>query len=286
MDGINNGGSTPTAPSIPVTNAAEWHRLRRKVMIDKYGSSITELEKNSSSQYVGIPLLCITNLSLLLLSIYSGSQSLPTVFALSLFPGSMLSLWQLQILHDCLHGCLFDKKSTKVFGIPKSQLQSSTLFWGSMPSVFGYYLYLKFGHLSHHTNVGDISKNATLAHLFNSSVEEFEDGDILFVSHRMKLQGDVGPTFQLPFDTSITMSISRYLGFNNWIFENPIWNSIMFTVSFLFERYMLVLNDAVVAMSGRNYFFPNKPDSFHAAMHNVCPLCNCITTCSPNNVWI
>lgn len=38
---------------------------------------------------------------------------------------------------------------------------------------------------------------------------------------------------------------------------------MMFSASFLFERYMLCWNDVVVALTGRNYFFPNKPASFH-----------------------
>ena len=128
-------------------------------------------------------------------------------------------------------------------------------------SVFGYYLYLKMGHLSHHQNVGDSNK-ASLAKLFDSDQTEFEDGDVLFVAHRMQLKGDIGPKFQLPFGKTLKMSISKS-GFNTWVQGNAVWNAITFAISFMFERFMLVINDAVVALIGRNLFFPNKPDEFH-----------------------
>lgn len=281
--------SSPT--STKFSTAAEWHRDRRKEMIDKYGDKILTLERNSSSQNIGIPLLVITNFSLLSLSLFSGVNDLniPEILALSIFPGSMLSLWQLQILHDCLHGSLFEKKKkkqeiAKIDSNSKSnsvflninrrkQLKDDVLFWGSMPSIFGYYLYLKYGHMTHHTNVGDPDR-ANLAKLFDSDQKNFEDGDVLFVSHRMKLKGDIGPTFQLPFfdgtplPNKITMSISKS-GFNQWKTAtttqpgNLPWNVMVFASSFLFERFMLLLNDFVVAIAGRNFFFPNKPDSFH-----------------------
>mmetsp|Transcript_2126 Transcript_2126/g.2429 ORF Transcript_2126/g.2429 Transcript_2126/m.2429 type:complete len:506 (+) Transcript_2126:59-1576(+) len=288
---------TSSPSSTKFSTAAEWHRDRRKEMIDKYGDKILTLERNSSSQNIGLPLLVITNFSLLSLSLFSGVNdlSIPEIFVLSVFPGSMLSLWQLQILHDCLHGSLFEKKKKKqkapkieqqkqlnsnsksksvVLNINRrKQLKDNVLFWGSMPSIFGYYLYLKYGHMTHHTNVGDPDR-ANLAKLFDSDQKNFEDGDVLFVSHRMKLKGEIGPTFQLPFfegtplPNKITMSISKS-GFNQWKTTtmtqpgNLPWNVMMFTISFLFERFMLLLNDFVVAIAGRNFFFPNKPDSFH-----------------------
>ena len=298
---VSTSSSTSTTSTNTFSTAAQWHRERRKAMIDKYGDKILPLERESSSQYVGLPLLAVTNLSLLSLSLYSGINDLPVseIFVLSIFPGSMLSLWQLQILHDCLHGSLFEKKKKVAQTVNKTeqhqqdqpdtnssssdkknisvnsrkQLQDNVLFWGSMPSIFGYYLYLRYGHLTHHTNVGDPDK-ASLAKLFDSNKSNFEDGDVLFVSHRMKLKGEIGPTFELPFfegtplPNKITMSISKS-GFSQWKTltaaqpGNLPWNVVMFASSFLFERFMLLLNDFVVAIVGRNFFFPNKPDSFH-----------------------
>jgi len=282
--------SSTSAPSPKFSTAAEWHRKRRKAMIDKYGDQIIPLERNSSSQFIGVPLLAIANLSLLTLSLVSGVNDLEIyqVFGLALFPGSMFSLWQLQILHDCLHGSLFEKQSQRQQqstdaitkksssskkGRRRKQLQNDVLFWGSMPSIFGYFLYLKYGHLSHHSNVGDPSR-ANLEKLFNSDQSNFEDGDVLFVAHRMKLKGEIGPTFELPFfrdipllPEKITMSISKS-GFDQWKTAsqqpgNLPWNVAVFAAAFLFERFMLLLNDFVVAIAGRNFFFPNKPDSFH-----------------------
>jgi fatty acid desaturase len=275
LTGIAPKLSTTTTSSSPakrtplfaatLSDAAEWHRHRRKAMLQKYGDQILPLERSASSQNVGVPLLLMTNMSLLLLSLWSGraSLSLPAVIALSIFPGSILSLWQLQILHDCLHGSLFQKGASRIMGMQRKALQDQVLFWGSMPSVFGYFLYLKFGHLSHHVNVGDKSQ-VSLAKLFDSDQTDFEDGDVLFVAHRMKLLGDTGPTFQLPFNKSLTMSISKS-GFNSWKPGKVIWNTCMFACSFMYERFMLVVNDCFVAITGRNAFFPNKPEAFHKA---------------------
>ncbi len=231
--------------TIGLSPAAKWHQQRRKSMIQKYGDQILQLEQQSS-QNVGLPLLLLGNATLLLLSIWSGSLPILAVIALAIFPGSMFSLWQLQILHDCIHGTLV-----------KRTWQQPVLFWGSMPSMFGYFLYLKYGHLTHHKSVGD----ATLLQLFDSSQTDFEDGDILFVSHRMNLKGEIGP--QIPLgEKRMTLSISRS-GFHFWKSQQPIWNAVMFSLSFLFERYMLCWNEVVVALTGRNFFFPNKPDEFH-----------------------
>jgi len=145
-----------------------------------------------------------------------------------------------------------------------------------MPSAFGYYLYLHFGHLTHHKSFGDPSK-ASLAQLFNSQNVNFEDGDALFVAHRMKLKGKVGPTFPLPQPLrrltrrmEITMSIGK-AGLDRWKPGRYIRNGCVFISSLLFERVLLVVNDAVVATTGRNYFFPNKPRrGFHDACANYC----------------
>ena len=98
--------------------------------------------------------------------------------------------------------------------------------------------------------------------------KEFEDGDVLFVAHRMKLKGEIGPTFQL-FGTSITASISK-MGFHAWKDGYPIRNALIYTTSFMYERLMLIINDLVVAVTGRNYFFPNKPQQFHDECTTYC----------------
>lgn len=209
---------TSAVSSSALSKSAQWHSERRKAMIEKYGTAITDLEREATSQSFALPLLFLTNLCLSILALTTKYLALGPLVALAIFPGSMLSLWQLQILHDNLHGSLIDKSSTAVSflgrTIPKKKLQQLLLFWGSMPSIFGYYLYLKFGHMNHHKNVGD-EHRATLAHIFESTKTDFEDGDVLFVAHRMKLKGESGPRIKVPWSsthgnqTSITLSISR-----------------------------------------------------------------------------
>lgn len=266
--------------SRTLSYAAQWHRQRRQEMLQKYGDQIAPLERNSNSQAIGLTFLIISNLTLALLSIVSGSLPIWQVVLISLFPGSILSLWQLQILHDNIHGCLLDKQKQSFsiwpsVSMSKRQLQDAITFWGSMPSVFGYYLYLKYGHLSHHAFLG----SASLEQVFESSSRDLDDGDILFVSHRMKLLGKIGP--KLSWNTqkenthtnhsnnnqeakSITMSISR-TGFSFWKPDQAVWNAAVFSTSFMFERALLVVNDLVVALTGRNFFFPNKPAEFQEA---------------------
>lgn len=238
-----------------VSDAAAWHQERRRAMMKEYGGQIAPLEKDSSQTF-GIPLLGAVNLGLVLLALNCGKLSMGTLICLSILPGSILSLWQLQILHDVVHGSFFDKKMAN-----RQTLQDRLLFWGSMPSVFGYYLYLKCGHLSHHKNVGSPDKS-TLDRLFDSDQVDFEDGDVLFVAHRMKLKGDIGPKITLPGGKEIKISISNS-GFRAWKTGNTVWNSAAFAVSFFVERFAVAFNDILVAIMGRNLYFPNKPDAFH-----------------------
>jgi fatty acid desaturase len=228
-------------------------------MLNKYGDAIASLEKTSSWK-IGFPLLLLANASLLGLSLLSGSLPIWGVILAAVFPGSMFSLWQLQILHDVVHGSFLNKQTTRTFGIPHRKLQKRLLFWGSLPCFFGYYLYLKRGHLSHHNTVG--SPDVSLAQLFQSSAEDFEDGDMLFVAHRMQLKGDIGPTIRNPFTRKhMKMSISRS-GFYFWKQDKAIRNALVFATSFIYERILLGVNDCFVAVLGRNLFFPNKPNAF------------------------
>lgn len=252
--------SSSASSSSSVSDASEWHRERRRQMMQKYGDQIAPLER-ASSQTVGLPLLSFVNISLLCLSVGSGTLPVPAVVALAVFPGSVLSLWQLQLLHDVVHGSFFDKGSGSVWGVSRKEAQERLLFWGSMPSIFGYYLYLKYGHLSHHKNLGDPEK-ATLEQLFDSAQADFEDGDVLFVAHRMKLKGNIGPKIPLPGGKELKLSISDS-GFQQWREGNASWNAAVFAASFLFERYAVAFNDIFVAATGRNFYFPNKPESFH-----------------------
>ena len=268
--------ATYITTTTPLSPAAQWHKQRRRQMLRKYADRIIPLERDSSSDMLALSLLFLSNASLFALATISGIKqlSVPQIATLALFPGAMFSLWTLQILHDCLHGSLLNKKRQKYvllnnIIIKRKDLQNALLFWGSMPSAFGYYLYLKFGHLSHHKSLGDPSVSS-LQQLFDSDQKEFEDGDVLFVAHRMKLKGEVGPRFRIGNrNREITMSISK-TGFNHWKENYPVWNAFVFTISFMYERFMLMMNDAVVAITGRNYFFPNKPQEFHEECAKYC----------------
>ncbi|KAL3823440.1 hypothetical protein ACHAXA_010200 [Cyclostephanos tholiformis] len=253
--------------STTFSPAARWHRDRRRQMLQKYGDTILPLERDSSSHALALSLLFISNASLFALSVLSGRLHPIQVALLALFPGSIFSLWTLQILHDDLHGSLLNKERKDFFGIKRNDLQESLLFWGSMPSAFGYYLYLKYGHLTHHKSLGD-ARAASLGQLFESDQRDFEDGDVLFVAHRMKLKGDVGPTFKVG-QKSFTLSISK-MGFNSWKEGRPIRNAVAFSASFMYERFMLMINDLIVAITGKNYFFPNKPKQFHDECARYC----------------
>ena len=96
---------------------------------------------------------------------------------LGVLVGGTLSLWQFALLHDIKHGSA---------ALPKGWRRDDIIFAGAMPTLFGYYLYLRYGHLSHHRDFG----KQPLRTLFDSSQPTFEDGDALFVAHRQYLSGD------------------------------------------------------------------------------------------------
>jgi len=204
-----------------------------------------------TSLHLTLPLLFLSNLCLSSLSIYCGCLQVSRIVLLAFVAGSVLSLWQLQILHEVLHS------GASRLG---SKLGNSILFWGSMPSAFGYWLYLKFGHLSHHRSVGSVS----LAQVFESDSSTLDDGDVLFVNHRMDLNGAPGPQIQFPWKKESSLLSIGTLVFRRWKSSDYIRNVFLFYLSFLVERIMLILNDVVVALSGKNFFFPNKPSKFHS----------------------
>ena len=88
---ISTAITNPNPTNSP-SRAALWHKERRRQMLAQYGPQISPLERDASSQSVGIPLLIATNAALLGLAVWSGSLHLLAVLALAAFPGSMLSL--------------------------------------------------------------------------------------------------------------------------------------------------------------------------------------------------
>ena len=289
----------PSGSSRTLDSVAEWHRQRRNEMValPGAGARLVELENQSANPVPILLLLLLCNLSLGWGAVSSQHWSLPRVVLTAFGWGSLMSLWQLQILHDVLHGSLFHNSANNHNNNPVvdwlSKQKNGLLFWGSLPSVFGYYLYLRFGHLTHHKNVGRSTSSPSkdndatttsycdLQLTFASNQTNFEDGDLLFVAHRMKLKGKPGPTLALWWQRGrdqktksnnnndnyksildLPISISHW-GFSCWKENRAIHNAMVFGASFLSERILLVVNDVVVALTGQNYFFPNKPPKFH-----------------------
>jgi len=138
------------APS-GLSDVSSWHRARRRAIIAAY-PEVAALER---PDWKGAVLLIVCNI--VLFSCCAAAPALPwlAVIALALTVGATASLWQLTMLHEVVHGTM-----VKNGGL----LQSLLLWVGSFPSVFGYFLYLRFGHLSHHNRLGAHS----MAELFSS----------------------------------------------------------------------------------------------------------------------
>jgi fatty acid desaturase len=116
---------------------AAWHRKRRRAILDAH-PEIAALEK---PDWKGVLLLLTCNAVLYACAALAPSLSWIGVLALALTVGATASLWQLTMLHEVIHGTM-----VKNGGF----LQTFLLWTMSFPSVFGYFLYLRFGHLSHH----------------------------------------------------------------------------------------------------------------------------------------
>lgn len=219
-------------------------------------------------------MLVAANITQLAMSIWCGqllqehnwdAATLAGVTALAVGIGGTLSLCSFAALHDLIHGTMVKVDKATREGL---------LFWMSFPTIFGYHLYLKRGHLSHHRNMGRVS----LGQLFESSVNEFEDGDVLFVAHRQPLAGrafevqGLGLTFSplISYNVFSKLWDSRFAGLPSEQHSSDpgygaraIRNGLLYSFSMLFERFALGVNDKLVAFTGRNFFFQNKPDAFH-----------------------
>ena len=101
--------------------------------------------------------------------------------------------------------------------------------------------------------------------------DTFEDGDILFVTHRMKLAGEKGPMppewaqGKLP---DAPMNVAFNFFSSMWREGQPHRNMLVYSLSMFLERLVLIISDKVVALTGFNAFFPNKPAAFHRAAAN------------------
>ena len=270
-----SGRVATTAPSVPVT-PARWHTNRRNAILEAH----PEVEQLASPDPKTLPVLAACNAAQIGFALASAHLSTTALVPTGIIIGGTLSLWQFALLHDVKHGTA---------KLPDGISPNDVLFYCSLPSLFGYYLYLRYGHLSHHKEFGQ----RPLRDLFNSKQANFEDGDALFVAHRQQMRQDT-PHSRVGFfgkervgglglsisrtiysllwlddagvptrsaidedgNTGLALPVSRYLV--------PAWNAAIYAFSMSFERAALVVGGSVVpAVTGRNYFFPGKPDAFH-----------------------
>lgn len=236
-----------------------WHRSRREAILTKYPDL---LDKVAPSRRGGdkrtLPSLVAVNALQLAIALQVGGGEQQNLLnlqtcLLGATLGGTLSLWQFSLLHDVKHG---------VAHLPKGISPNSVLFFGSQPSVFGYFLYLRFGHLSHHAEFGSKS----LKDSFDSTALNFEDGDVLFNAHRQMLMGDEKDE-KIGFLGSEQvggrgLSISRSFYSLFWKESSALSNLLVYSISMSYERAALCVNDIVVAITGTNFFFPSKPQAF------------------------
>lgn len=240
--------------------ASAWHLNRRRAILAKYPDLLDKVtaDLKEGGDKRTLPSLIAVNSLQLAIALQVGAEHHQTfntlqTCLLGATVGGTLSLWQFSLLHDIKHGgaSLFPGISPNL-----------ALFIGSQPSVFGYFLYLRFGHLSHHKDFGSKS----LKDSFDSTAVNFEDGDVLFNAHRQMLAGDVKNETVGFFGNEQVggrgLSISRSFYSLFWREEAPMSNLLVYTVSMSYERAALCVNDIIVAITGTNLFFPSKPKVF------------------------
>ena len=246
------GTSVPRA--APQPTPSKWHRERRRAILEAHPDVRSLIGKEKST----LPLLAVANLAQVGACVAGSHLPGYELAPAAVLVGGTLSLWQFALLHDVKHGTA---------ELPKGVRVNDVVFWGSLPSLFGYYLYLRYGHLSHHSNFGEKRINE----LFDSEQDKFEDGDVMFVAHRQLLLGDERSERPGFFGGEqvggLGLSISRTI--YAWLWsdrEGWAWyNSLVYTFGMAYERAALVVGGGwVPALAGRNFFFPNKPDAFHA----------------------
>ena len=271
----------PSAHPRPTT-PSEWHRQRRAAILEVH----PEVQRLTGREAATVPALVAINGAQLAASVAAAGLPSQELIPLAVLLGGTLSLWQFALLHDLKHGTA---------SLPRWASTNAVVFAGSLPALFGYYLYLRHGHLSHHRSFG----SRPLKELFDSEQEPFEDGDVLFVAHRQLLadddaRGGSSLAARVGFAGKqqvggLGLSISRTLYSLLWLdgegssarpasypaaassraataasCARALYNACVYSFSMILERAALVLGGGVVvALTGRNYFFAGKPQRFH-----------------------
>jgi len=251
---VTSAKSSPPATAQAQT-PSEWHRQRRKAILEAH----PEVRSLIGQEATTLPLLAAVNLAQVSACVAAAHLPAYELVPAAVLVGGTLSLWQFALLHDVKHGTA---------ALPSGLSRDRVVFWGAMPSLFGYFLYLRYGHLSHHRAFGERG----ISELFDSEQSTFEDGDVMFVAHRQLLPGDaaeerpgfVGTRAVGGLGISISRTVYAWLwsGRDGW---EP-YNAAVFGAAMLFERAALVVGGGwAVALAGRNAFFPRKPEAFHAS---------------------
>ena len=236
------------AASFAHATPAQWHVARRKAILAAH----PEVQNLIGREQWTLPALAATNALQLSGAVACAHLPDPALVPLAVLVGGTLSLWQFALLHDVKHGTA---------ALPDGVDPNAVLFAGSLPSLFGYFLYLRHGHLTHHKDFG----RQPLKQLFNSEVAAFEDGDALFVAHRQQMRGDA-PHARVGFvgqdDVGgLGLSISRTIYSLLWLDDadadahsaaraRAAYNAAVFGLSMSFERAALVFGGAVVPAHG------------------------------------
>lgn len=232
----------------PEGAVAAWHSMRRREITKALG---VETVRKLSEPMPELTLTALASANVAQVALATHQGELWWLSAMTV--GAWLSLAQFALLHDVLHS--------------RGKWTDRALFFGSAPSVFGYWLYLALGHMGHHAATGDHSAKA----LFASDSVAFEDGDLFFACHRQD-----SPNGKV--DDPRIISISRFAYRNLWG-HGPLANKLVYASSTLFERFALACNDKLVAVTGSNFFFPNKPRDFHDKCANYARFTALVQAC-------
>ena len=245
-------------PAATGITPSAWHRQRRAAILAEHPEVRGLIGQDART----LPALALANVAQLGAAFGAGHAHLPptVLLPLGLLVGGTLSLWQFACLHDIKHGTATMNRGTKI---------NDVLFYGSMPSLFGYYLYLRYGHLSHHREFG----TAPIAQLFDSSQAEFEDGDVMFVAHRQRLKGDPAEKRVEAVGEAVGglgVSISRSFYAFAWTdaagWAGAAWNAAVYSTAMTMERAALCVNEKVRSP----YTWHISPGAARHTVHVAC----------------
>ena len=116
-----------TDGAVRVTTPAQWHRQRRIAILKQHPEVARLIGQDSRT----LPLLALSNAAQLAAACTAASLPTELLVPLATLVGGTLSLYQFALLHDVKHGTAT---------LPKGVAVNDALFFGSLPSVFGYFL--------------------------------------------------------------------------------------------------------------------------------------------------